>query len=155
VPRSTAEKLVQELSQIMPPLSDADTVSLYVLLPLLSASLHGDLVESKMNEDAMETNEKKMEDLLAELSLPLAEFALGNEYEAKARAAAASCLHAAISLFSNTTADCPIQKIQVDVVNRVIRSSLAQKVSDYSSLVDALKLSALLVSIVSSLRAYE
>ena len=135
---------MRKVSQILPPLSDDDNVALCVFLPLLAATLHSDILPEKEN-DAMDTDEKTIEEVLKELTVPLSEYALSGDFEARSRSSAASCLHAYVSSFSHTETECPVVKLQVDIVNPLLISSQTAKSPDLASFVDALNLSAVLV----------
>ena len=136
---------MHKISQILPPLSDDDNVALCVFLPLLAAALHGDLILPDKENDAMDTDQKTMEQVLAELAGPLSEFALSGDYEARSRASAASCLHAYVSSFSHSETECPVVKLQAGIINPLLISSMTAKSPDLASFVDALNLSSLLV----------
>ena len=126
IPRSKAEKLVKMVSDVLPPLSDADNFNLFVKLPLLAAALHSEILEEPRAVDTIESDDDSddtMNELLTGMAPALAEYVLCSDFDAQARSAAASCLHAVIASNDRGAKDCPASQIIKTVINPTIKSA--------------------------------
>ena len=114
VPNAKVEKLIKAVSDVVPPLSDKDSVRLSNLLPLLAASLEGSSI-TDTQPDFMDTSEHQIESMLVALTKDLATYALSRDNHSQARTAAASCLHAGIIVIGRSH-DCPVLEILKNTV---------------------------------------
>ncbi|CAB9508742.1 MMS19 nucleotide excision repair protein homolog [Seminavis robusta] len=110
VPKAEAMKLLSQVSNILPPLSDGDSIKLSILLPLLAAALeNGNLPQLSSNSAAF--------GLAISTCSELAQYTLDSGYEPASRTAAASCLYSYIVNFSDRTqANCTAKQLLVEVV---------------------------------------
>ena len=139
VPTSSLIKLSKDVADIVPPLSEADTFALYVRLPILGAALHSSGGDDKVATQADQS--ESIDDIVHSMLGGLTQFVLGAEYDARARSAAASCIHATISLYGSNITACPVLPIVKDIVNPALASA-----TSLATAKDCLNLLALLVS---------
>lgn len=85
VPEESLKALFDYMDQILPPLSDWQTVQLSICLPLFSEALKNDDLSDEMKSR------------LIEMMVPLTEFSLGSKNYARARSDAALCLFLIVS----------------------------------------------------------
>lgn len=97
--------MIKGVSDLMPPLSDADNLRMILMLPLLAASLHADVIV-RPDPEAMDTDEDSIETLLLSLLEGLVDYALSSDQQSESRSTAASCLHAAMTKIGRTLG-CP------------------------------------------------
>lgn len=109
-------KMLKEVSNIIPPLSEADNFSLCVRLPVLGAALHCS-TDKDSGAESMET-EDSVDDIASSMLEGLAEYVLSKDYDTGARSAAASCIHATIS--SRVKGQCPVSPLVTNVINPAI-----------------------------------
>jgi hypothetical protein len=132
-------KLLQDVSNIIPPLSDADSFELCVKLPILAVALTGrDDTEDDM--DKMETDES-IEDITSSMLPGLTEYVLCHGFDTTSRSAAASCIHAIIALGGRNRPACPVKPLVLEIVNPATASAI-----DIISVKDCLNILALMVS---------
>ena len=139
VPKARLMILLKGVSNIIPPLSEADNFSLCIRLPVLGAALHCS-TDNDSEADAMETAEL-MEDIANSMLVGLTEYVLSNDYDNRARSAAASCIHATITLGRASGKECPVIPLVTNVINPAIASAI-----DMVSVKDCLNFLALVVS---------
>jgi hypothetical protein len=139
VPKARLMKLLKGVSNIIPPLSEADNFSLCIRLPVLGAALYCS-TDNDSDADTMETDES-MEVIANSMLAGLTEYVLSNDYDTRARSAAASCVHATITLGRARGQGCPVIPLVTNVINPAIASAI-----DMVSVKDCLNLLALVVS---------
>lgn len=137
VPRERLMQLLKMVSDILPPLSHADSFRLCVWLPILAEALH-----ATPDEEDDETVE--MDDSVGEIATTLirglTDVATTSDFDAETRSAAGSCLYAVIIL-SKASKDCLVAPI----VSYSIAPTLSTTV-DATAVQNALKILALLGS---------
>jgi hypothetical protein len=141
VPRKRLTQLMKMVSDILPPLSQADSFRLCVWLPILSEALHAPPDEEA--EDEMGTDDS-IEEIAAILIRGLTDVTTTSDFDAETRSAAASCLYAVISL-AKSSKDCLV----VPIVSSTIAPTLCTTV-DPTVAQNALKILALLGSSAAS-----
>jgi hypothetical protein len=135
VPKARLMILLKGVSNIIPPLSEADNFSLCIRLPVLGAALHCS-TDNDSDGDA-----ESMEDIANSMLAGLTEYVLSNDYDNRARSAAASCIHATITLGRASGKECPVIPLVTNVINPAIASAI-----DMVSVKDCLNFLALVVS---------
>ena len=138
VPRSCLADLVKGVSNIIPPLSEADNFSLCVKLPILGAALRSSV--NGKDSAGMKESDDSIEEITGPMLAGLTEYVLSTEYDVRPRSAAASCIHATISLTVSSD-ECTVVPLAKNILNPAMVSS-----SDASSIKHQLNLLALLVS---------
>jgi hypothetical protein len=133
VPQRRLNTLLSAVSNIMPPLSEEDNVGLCVRLPILGTILCS-YAEGGIGLEA------SLQDTANSLLPGLAEFALGSVYDSRARSAAASCMHAAITLVPPNK-ECPVRLLVTETISPVLSSA-----SSISSVKNCLQILGLVVS---------
>jgi hypothetical protein len=143
VPNDTLVKLSEDVSAIVPPLSEEDSINLYIRLPILGAALASlrSYPDGDIYEDAMETDQTSLQEICIAMLPGLTEYVLAKDYDAKARSAAASCIYAILSLGNLVATDCPVKPLVKDIINRSLSSA-----AGHISVLDCLNLMSLMVS---------
>lgn len=147
------EKLVMSVEQVLPPLSDADTIKLSIALPFLSGAMEG----SHPATNYVAHGGLITIDVLRGMIGDLADFAMTSEHFPGARSHAARCLHATISIFTPRNAqECPARDVTKENVIPSLKSSIdaARKIKHHlkereavvTSFLDSLSVLALLGS---------
>jgi hypothetical protein len=119
VPRQRVTHLLKEVSNIIPPLSEADNLKLCIRLPILGVALHG-IPDKEVDGDGMGTDDS-MEDLATSMLSGLTDFVMSSDYDTGARSAAASCLHAAITL--SDAKECPVRPLVTSSLNPAVAAA--------------------------------
>lgn len=96
IPEKKLLTVLSRISNVLPPLSDADEAELSVYLPVLSTAL------SSM--DVLVTEE--MMDKLMELTPDLVDFSMNSDHSLVARSAAGSCVYFSLSRFQRNISEC-------------------------------------------------
>ncbi len=112
VPRARSTKLLKLVANILPPLSQADSFQLCVLLPLLAATLHASSDEK--DGDTMQIDESISE--IASTLIPgLKDVLTTSDFDPETRSAAGACLHAFLAV-AKTNNTCPVAPIVTNAV---------------------------------------
>jgi hypothetical protein len=96
IPEEKLLTVLSRISNVLPPLSDADEAELSVYLPVLGATL------SSM--DVLVTEE--MMDKLMGLTPDLVDFSMNSDHNSVARSAASSCVYFSLSRFQRNISEC-------------------------------------------------
>ena len=121
VPRNELEKLIKITSNALPPLEDADSVKLAVVLPLLSAAINSKTIDMDVFSDTEDQSESLLSDL--------ADFVLSNDANALCRSHAAVCLHVLLLIHTPSTGTsdlCPCEKIVTSLVTPSLSSVIRE-----------------------------
>ena len=125
---ASCDSLISFVTNILPPLSDDDEVSLYVSLPLLAAVLKRSNKDLNKLEDGTST-------ILMSMVEDLALFCIRSDHHAHTRSAAASCLFSILfqSLEENET-KCArlIEKLMKEVVSSALTTALIRLNKEFS-----------------------
>eukprot|EP00980_Cylindrotheca_fusiformis_P004458 scaffold953_cov141-Cylindrotheca_fusiformis.AAC.2 len=141
VPDGTLVAIAKAVSDIIPPLSEADNIHLYIHLPILGAALASFQRDDFVDDNAMQTDEASLQEICRTMLPGLTQYVLTNEHHSKARSAAASCIFAIFSHGIIDAEECPIMPLVQDVVNKGLTSS-----ADHVTLSNHLNLLSLLAS---------
>ena len=133
VPLDSLKKLLSTVSRILPPLSPEDNYGLCVRLPILGTILAG-------YSEARTALGASLQEMADQLLPGLTEFAMSSDYDPRARSAAASCLHAIITLVP-AHEGCPVRPLVTSMISPTMSSS-----PELSTIKDCVQLLAIVVS---------
>lgn len=145
------------VSKVLPPLSDKDSHTLSILLPLLAASLQNRVASSW---DVDEGLSKTLTEQLSSNATDLTTYALSFEYDAWSRLAAAACVHSFLVEYGGQNAQtCPAKQLLEKVAmpslqvaldsfpDTVGEATAKAEIQSATAFTDCLNLVALLVSV--------
>lgn len=115
------KKLLKDISDRIPPLSQADEGILIVRLPILSAALQA--AESSLLEEVVSEIDGDEGLPVKELLEGLTEYVLSDEHLSSARNAGAFCVYALLKSGFNRNLGCPAKPLLDDINNRILSSS--------------------------------
>ena len=136
VTRKRLAKMLKMLSDILPPLSQADTFRICVWLPILAEALQAPSDEE--NGDEMDVEEGPIEDMTANLIAGLTDIVTSANFDVDTRSAAGSCLFAVVVL-TKSGGECPVAPIVANSISPTLGATLDPIAAD-----NALKIGALL-----------
>ena len=137
------QKVVHRVSQVLPPLSEWDSVELYTLLPILSVVLSGNLILGGTGQ---------MQKTLIQIAPDLLDYALNKEANAASRSAAVSCIFSIVSKYQDDMNSCMGKNLMKSVLSpHIVKNIQTLSSQEYNALllndiVDALNLSAMIAS---------